>query len=449
MDHHTIVNTVRIPRRRRTTHDPSTAQRLRKKTIDCLAKIKRPFLALKGRISENQGFHINGTACSRRKPDKMMDVEVAVVDAVHLEGRESEVASMAAVSRVSLDPSRSNIPTELRLKIWRMSWEPRTVEVHHFFTGREIDRPVPFAAHSFRSTAPIPVSLRVCTESRIETLRHYSLAFALERRQPEVYFNFDLDSLYVREADMLCKTSVAMTFPPKDLRRLQRLAIPDRYIQHLIGERRRPLLHLDNRPLSRILLECSSRFYPCKMLDLWRSLKEIEVVIDDDRRQRDDRLNSWAMEGAFVCAHCVLAQFEESLDAWPESPKVAMVARTRRGTCLAINPPPPQAKPIVKRDGFVMFTPCCRLRPTELLTALRQIDDASNKTKRLRVARALGINIQKVPRSAPCRCRLENYILSEGLSMWTSRWVFNRTDVGELGQLCKKWLHYLPYTHYR
>ena len=446
MDHHTVVNSLRIPRQRRTAHNRSTAQRLRKKTIDCLAKIKRPFLALKGRISETQGLHIKSNDYSRRTPDKNVDVEVSVVDTPHLDGLESEVASVVEVSRVSLDPRRSNLPTELRLRIWRMSWEPRTVEVHQFITDRELDQHRPSTARPFRSTAPLPASLHVCTESRFETLRYYSLAFAPTCGEPEVYFNFDLDSLYIREADMFCGPHLAVAFPPKDLMRLKSLAITDRYIQHLLaGRQGRQVLQPDDRPLSGILLEYRSPFYPYRRPDLWRSLKELDVVIGDDKQQRHDRINSWAPEGVFVCAHCVQAQLEESLDDWPESPNVTMIARTRRGRLLPVNPPPPQIKPIVKREGHVIFMPCCRLRPAELLADLRIVDRPSNQPKWVRVARAFGSQILIVPESAPCRCRLENYLLSEGMCTLATGWTFNRRNGGELGELCKKWLPYLPY----
>lgn len=439
MDHHTIVNTVRMPKRKKRARQNSS---LGKRTLDYLAKFKRPFLELKGRISETKIFHIKLNSRSPRTTGKKAGVEVSVVD---LESLENGTASKVNTPIPSLDPNRSSLPTELRLKIWRMCWEPRTVEVHHCVNDKAAEEVMPFSSTTFRSAARLPVTLHICKESRSETLRHYSLAFAARNKPPEIYFNFNLDRLYVREADMYRGPAFCATFPPLDLMRLKHLAIPDRYIQHLIGERqRRPSLQLDSRPLSSLLLE-SRTSYSLSIPNLWQSLEELDIVIDDDKRQRHDRINSWVKEGVYVCAHCVLAELQTSFNAWPDSPPVTPRARTTRGKRLEFNPGPPEHKPIIQREGYVIFMPCCRLRPDELLETLRELDNPPDKPKWATFSRVFGIHDQNLPESMPCRCRLENYLLSEGLTSYSTRWAFKGKNGGELGRLCKKWLQYIPF----
>ncbi|TGO24427.1 hypothetical protein BPAE_0103g00280 [Botrytis paeoniae] len=72
-------------------------------------------------------------------------------------------------------------PLELRLKLWRLS-----------FPGPRLVRISLIEGH-FMSNAIIPTGLRVCKESRDETLRFYKLCFAADPSNARIYFNVDCD----------------------------------------------------------------------------------------------------------------------------------------------------------------------------------------------------------------------------------------------------------------
>jgi hypothetical protein len=431
--------------------EATPARRLGGRTIDYLVKIKRPFQVLKGKMAEKLVFNIRFSGWMQRATDQKTDVEVTIVDATSVESLESQSPG------VSLDSRRSSLPTELRLKIWRMCWEPRTVEVYPYINDRSADEQRPFSTTTYRSTAAIPVTLGLCSESRLETLKHYSLAFAALNKSPQIYFNFEIDRLYVREADMYRGDSFDATFDVTDLRRLRRLAIPDRYIQHLLGERARmPRAHPGYPPLSRLLLETRTPSIPPSIPpsnQVWDSLEEVNLVIDDEMRQRPDRLYSWIKEGVFVCAHCLLSELRCSLSAWSDGPDIALEACCMDGTRIELDPEPPERKPIVQRDGYLIFMPCCRLRADELLVALQRVDSLSRRSGWLSYD-PFRIQTRRYRAALPCRCRLESYVLSQNHSPFSSRFHnFSSREVGELGRLCRKWLpetdfHGIPQSNY-
>ena len=440
MDHYGIVNAVRIPRRK--PRNATSMRRLGNGTKKFLARIKRPLLTLKDGFAEREVFHFGINARLPHRSDKDTDIGVSVVDTTPWNGLENVTTSDTRVGKLSLDSRKSSLPTELRLKIWRMCWEPRTVEVHHYINNPKEDELAPFSTATYRSTAPLPVTLRICSESRLETLRYYTLAFAARRKPPQVYFNFNLDRLYVREADMYSGPPFDSTFPVEDLKRLQRLAVPDCYIQHLIWERQRMLpMQPMHRPLSRLLLEGGGD-YRMSVKNMWESLEELDVLIDGDRWQRNDRVSSWVKEGHYACMHCTLLELRTSFKQWPGGPRVKVEAYGPRSSHLETNPSVPERISIIRREGHLIFMPCCRLHPDDLLKTLRKIDSPLNKFPFASFARVFGHRVQKCP--MPCHCRLENYILSEGITTWTTRYRFHPTDGGELGKLCKKWLHDTP-----
>ncbi|KAI1454085.1 hypothetical protein F4805DRAFT_441136 [Annulohypoxylon moriforme] len=183
-----------------------------------------------------------------------------------------------SLAQLSIDPCSKfpqfrRLPTELRLQIWRETWEHRDVKlarrsglwtvwdrtvpnnlgivhVHHLATrqhwnvhqhGRDWCGysmiPGRFVTHT-RSTTRPPTSLWVNRESRGETLRHFELAFALPDRCPYTgiqdqsskhfgshtfaYFNFDLDKLVFP-----LHRQLADAFSQLDLSRLRRVSIPE------------------------------------------------------------------------------------------------------------------------------------------------------------------------------------------------------------------------------
>lgn len=415
--------------------EASPPRRLVGRYVGGLVKIKQPFQALKGKIPGKRVFNIKFSSWMQRTTDQKTEIEIRVMDVVSVNSLESQS------SAVSLDRHQSRLPTELRLKIWRMCWEPRTVEIYPYINDRSADEDKPFSSTTYRSAAAIPITLGICSESRIETLKHYSLSFAAPNKPPEIYFNFETDRLYIREADMYRGDSFDATFAVADLRRLRRLAIPDRYIQHLLGER----AHMTGAtpgspPLSRLLLETRSPSNPPPER-LWDSLEEVNIVIDDEVQQRPDRLYSWVKEGVFVCAHCLLSELRSSLSEWSDGPDIAFEACCMDGTRIELDPDPPESKPIVQRDGYLIFMPCCRLRPDELLGALQRVDNLFSQPRGWLSYDVFGIRKRRWRSSLPCRCRLESYVLSQNHSPFSSRFHnFSSREVGELGNLCRKWL---------
>lgn len=95
------------------------------------------------------------------------------------------------------------LPIELRLKIWRYTFQPRVLTITELdvdgrdywtcererFAGRSVDI-------YCKSTCPVPVALQVCQESRGEALRAYQLSFGTDNHPAIIYFNPDLDIVY-------------------------------------------------------------------------------------------------------------------------------------------------------------------------------------------------------------------------------------------------------------
>ncbi|KAI5867809.1 hypothetical protein GGS23DRAFT_550089 [Durotheca rogersii] len=183
---------------------------------------------------------------------------------------EGEKQAMKALSRglasLSVDapasfPQFSRLPPELRRNVWRQSWGHRNAEVartslgvrasdsdfvfhdalyggaSHFRASyarvvqrewgvREPDqqpeRQSPYQPITLTRCKTSPVSLWVNRESRDETLRYFEFAFALPGNDSSMYFNFGLDVL---KFSLHSPLSAAFSVP--DLRRLQRLCIPE------------------------------------------------------------------------------------------------------------------------------------------------------------------------------------------------------------------------------
>ncbi|KAK0124816.1 hypothetical protein ONS96_008697 [Cadophora gregata f. sp. sojae] len=80
----------------------------------------------------------------------------------------------------------SNLPSELRVKIWQQACFPRTLTLTYNST-----------ISSFTSTTPPPTLLSVSRESRHEALRIYTLSFGTTSQPPQTYFNPLFDTLYL------------------------------------------------------------------------------------------------------------------------------------------------------------------------------------------------------------------------------------------------------------
>jgi hypothetical protein len=81
----------------------------------------------------------------------------------------------------------AQLPAEIRLDIWRYScYQPRVVEVY-YDSERDL----------CTTTTPQPPTLSVCSESRSEALRVYKALFGTITHTASIYFNTELDTLYL------------------------------------------------------------------------------------------------------------------------------------------------------------------------------------------------------------------------------------------------------------
>lgn len=87
------------------------------------------------------------------------------------------------------------LPTEIRLKIWRLiAPGPRTVLVQ-YSTKCKIS-----AFTGWTSPYPPPVILAICQESRLEALKSYQLAFGSYFHPAKIYIDFSIDTLRFENA---------------------------------------------------------------------------------------------------------------------------------------------------------------------------------------------------------------------------------------------------------
>lgn len=78
------------------------------------------------------------------------------------------------------------LPTELRLSIYALSLPRRILTVNY-----------DSSTNSFTSLTALPSLLSTCMESRLVALKHYSLSFGTISSSAKIYFNPDLDTLYI------------------------------------------------------------------------------------------------------------------------------------------------------------------------------------------------------------------------------------------------------------
>jgi hypothetical protein len=96
----------------------------------------------------------------------------------------------------------SKLPTELRLMIWEQALPgPRLVDVDFHFRNKLFS----FGSElmSLTSTLPHPTLLSVCTESRAVAKNRYKLSFAAEAGKPKIYFDENVDTLYIPFRDTI------------------------------------------------------------------------------------------------------------------------------------------------------------------------------------------------------------------------------------------------------
>ncbi|KAI0904880.1 hypothetical protein F4823DRAFT_613198 [Ustulina deusta] len=109
------------------------------------------------------------------------------------------------------------LPTEVRLKIWVHTWEPRTVSLYPSTDdGGSFLRP--------GTKNRLPASGYVNSESRSETLRYYKPCFANRDKTDFRWFNFRLDTLCLASDEWFLDK-----LDPSDARQVQRLILPETF----------------------------------------------------------------------------------------------------------------------------------------------------------------------------------------------------------------------------
>jgi hypothetical protein len=84
------------------------------------------------------------------------------------------------------------LPLELRDTIWKLALpRPQTVEIHEYR-----DRPFKL---------PVPVVLHVDQEARRLAKRHYTLSLEGLRKQGQVYIDFHVDTLLIKDVSSVAK----------------------------------------------------------------------------------------------------------------------------------------------------------------------------------------------------------------------------------------------------
>ncbi|TVY59257.1 hypothetical protein LSUE1_G009434 [Lachnellula suecica] len=88
------------------------------------------------------------------------------------------------------------LPLELRLKIWQhILPAPRTVNIQYKMKYDKFDGKTVGSFTGWTSPTPIPLGLRICRESRDETLKHYQRSFGSYFHPSKIYFDFSKDTL--------------------------------------------------------------------------------------------------------------------------------------------------------------------------------------------------------------------------------------------------------------
>jgi hypothetical protein len=116
-------------------------------------------------------------------------------------------------------PLFGELPTEIRLKIWKIAArEPRLVNIKCQKEAYMAGTRKRFFAKSFTTTNPVPPLLHACHESRAETISEYQLSFATSHTPASIYINFDRDTPRL--------ASVALAYlGPEELSKIRFLSI--------------------------------------------------------------------------------------------------------------------------------------------------------------------------------------------------------------------------------
>lgn len=80
----------------------------------------------------------------------------------------------------------SKLPTELRHMIWRLSLQPRTIEIEERYDEK-----------AYCCSSKLPSALSACRDSRAAVIDLYPYCFSSRSKSPAIRFNFSLDTLFL------------------------------------------------------------------------------------------------------------------------------------------------------------------------------------------------------------------------------------------------------------
>jgi hypothetical protein len=298
------------------------------------------------------------------------------------------------------------LPTEIRLKIWRATWEPRTVEVYMHLIDQAQDNANLFSSSIYRSTSPLPATLSICSESRYETLKHYKLSFAAYQKQPQVYFNNRIDTLYLRDIDILWFMEFPLMFPHENITGIRHLALTERYFQAIYK---------------------APKAGSIKSSEGLSGLESLTVVLNDNNSPDYNQAYSWlrgclcSPQHGFRPLVTIAAKGEAGLEIF--------VKEWREGIMV-----PGNERAFVPAHWSVRM-PCCRPNPLELLRVLRELDQRDGGRFRQTLQQ------DQVLQELRCQCRFRSVLAIRYTHLYDDTGICR---LRELRELCRKWERYSP-----
>jgi hypothetical protein len=114
------------------------------------------------------------------------------------------------------------LPVEIRCMIWTAMCEPRAVELEH---DEELE-----TFYSKAHSAPYPLALEICQESRNAIINEYPLCFGSIFYPATTRFNFKLDTLYISEELWEDLPNLFSLFRENEINNLQHIALDEFYV---------------------------------------------------------------------------------------------------------------------------------------------------------------------------------------------------------------------------
>lgn len=147
-------------------------------------------------------------------------------------------------------PQYSRLPLEIQRKIWIYTFpDPRVVPINYDYVNNICE-----------STCSTPVALRVCSVSRVEALRCYSLSFGTTTENGRIYFRFGFDipllltNIFCNVGPVILPVEKLERFvkTTKNLEKLDTVAMIPGMIKSVFGPHPRPRPYLCDTLIARL-----------------------------------------------------------------------------------------------------------------------------------------------------------------------------------------------------